>query len=394
MQNRVVVTGIGAICCIGKTPDEILSNLQKGKTGIGTAKYIESKHRDTHLFGEVDISNSELIELLQLKADECTRTGLLALFAAKQAIENIPEEDISEYGIISSTTVGGMDRTELELDPAQPPENVEFLQTHRCGDSTNFVAKQLGLQGFSTTISTACSSSANCIMMGARLIEQGVIDKVIVGGADPLSVFAINGFSSLHIYDSQWCKPFDANRQGLNLGEGAAYLVLEREDIANERKARILATVTGYANSNDAYHQTASSPEGDGATLSMSNALAKAGLLPKDIDYVNAHGTGTENNDASELKALERIFGDKIPMYSSTKAFTGHTLAACGALEAFFSILCMNNNAIPPSLNITKALNEEVPPVTSYTEDVKIDHVLSNSFGFGGNNSTIIISRP
>jgi 3-oxoacyl-[acyl-carrier-protein] synthase-1 len=229
-------------------------------------------------------------------------------------------------------------------------------------------------------------------MYGARLIKHGLLDRVIVGGADSLSRFTINGFMTLMILDTEHCKPFDADRKGLNLGEGAGFIVIESERASKNKK--ILAELSGYGNANDAYHQTASSPDGAGAYLAMEKAFHISGLKPSDIDYINAHGTGTAINDLSEGTALERMFEKKVPAISSTKPFTGHTLAACGGIEAVFAVLAIQHNLIFPSLNFTHPMPElSFKPTTELKRDKTIDHVLSNSFGFGGNTSALIFSR-
>jgi 3-oxoacyl-[acyl-carrier-protein] synthase-1 len=197
---------------------------------------------------------------------------------------------------------------------------------------------------------------------------------------------------TLMILDPEHCKPFDAERKGLNLGEGAGFIVIESARTAKNKK--ILAELTGYGNANDAYHQTASSPEGEGAYLAMEKAFRISGLKPSDIDYINAHGTGTAINDLSEGTALERMFEKKIPAISSTKPFTGHTLAACGGIEAVFSVLAIQHNLIFPSLNFKNQMPElGFTPVTSLKKEQPIRNVLSNSFGFGGNTSALIFSR-
>jgi 3-oxoacyl-[acyl-carrier-protein] synthase-1 len=231
-------------------------------------------------------------------------------------------------------------------------------------------------------------------MLGARLMEQNKLDRVLVGGTDALTLFTINGFHSLFIFDQDWCKPFDENRNGLNLGEGAAYLVLENEKSISVTGNSPYCLLSGWDNAADAYHQTASSPDGKGATLSMQNAIHKAGLEPKDISYINAHGTGTKNNDLSESVAIKNVFGESTPVFSSTKAFTGHTLAAAGAIEAVFSVLAIKNGVIFPNLNFTQAISDTaLQPQKTFEKNINIKTVLSNSFGFGGNNTTLVFSK-
>ena len=267
----------------------------------------------------------------------------------------------------------------------------DFIFTHDCGSSTEHIADLLETCDYVSTVSTACSSSANSIMYAARLIRHGMLDRAVAGGTDALSRFTLNGFNTLMILDKKACRPFDKTRSGLNLGEGAAYLVLESEEAAGNKP--ILCELSGYANANDAYHQTASSPEGEGPYLSMSGALKESGLNAEDISYVNAHGTGTDNNDLTEGIAIERIFGKKVPPVSSTKPFTGHTLGAAGAVEAAFSIMAIKHGMIFPNLNYSDKMDElNFEPVKQMLKGREIKHVLSNSFGFGGNDSSLIFS--
>ena len=231
-------------------------------------------------------------------------------------------------------------------------------------------------------------------MMGARLIQSGQLDRVVVGGTDCLTQFTIYGFRSLMIFDDEWCKPFDNSRKGLNLGEGAGFLVLESKKSLEITGKEVLAKLSGWSNASDAYHQTASSPDGDGAILSMKQALKQARLEPHEINYVNAHGTATPNNDLSESKAFINVFNGKVPPFSSTKSYTGHTLAASGGIESVFAILSIQNGLLFPNLNHTSPIEETgLIPIKNIQKNIEVTHVLSNSFGFGGNNSTLIFSK-
>jgi 3-oxoacyl-[acyl-carrier-protein] synthase-1 len=263
-----------------------------------------------------------------------------------------------------------------------------------CGDSTEKIADDLGLTGFVSTLSTACSSSANAIMRGAEMIQKKVVPRIIAGGTDALSRFTFNGFRSLMILSKAPSRPFDAHRDGLNLGEGAAYLILEGEASVRGREEKILGEVAGFGNANDAFHQTASSPEGEGAWRAMSSALHNAGLSLAEIDLVNAHGTGTPNNDLSELRGLVHLFGEDLPPFSSTKPYTGHTLGAAGAIEAVFSVFSLIHQVVFPNLNFKDKM-EEVPvlPETNLLTDKELNTILSNSFGFGGNDTSLIFRR-
>ena len=397
MIKGVAVTGMGIISSIGNTVEENFQSLISLKPGISRIKKINTVHRDTIKVGEIDLTNDELIEFLDLSKDNnYSRTALLAEVAVVEALENANISDINNYktGLISSTSVGGMGMTEKHYySQFKEIKNRKYIESHTAGDSTNKIANRIGISDFVTTISTACSSSANAIMLGARMIRSGKLDRVVVGGADCLSKFTINGFKTLMILSETDCKPFDENRTGLNLGEAAAYLVLESDRIVKEENKQVLAYVSGYANANDAFHQTASSENGEGAFLAMTQALKVANLVPENIDYINAHGTATPNNDLSESRAIIRVFGDSLPYLSSTKAYTGHTLAAAAVVEAVYSILALRNDVILPNLNFQTAMAEtSIVPVTKILNK-KLQHILSNSFGFGGNCSTIIFSK-
>ena len=267
----------------------------------------------------------------------------------------------------------------------------EFVNSYRSGSHTLSIAKLYGIKGYTDTINTACSSSANAIMLGARLIKSGRAKRAIVGGVDSLAKYTVNGFNALQIFSDEMTSPFDEARKGLNLGEGAAYLVLEREEDAHGKS--IFGAVSGYGNANDAYHPSSMSPDAVGVRGAINGALRTAGLQPEAISHINAHGTGTQNNDYTELLGFTKIF-DKIPPYISTKSYTGHTLAASGAIEAVFSLLSIFNNEIYPSLNFKTPIEGfHSSPQTVYMQNVAVNHVLSNSFGFGGNCSSLIFSK-
>ena len=228
-------------------------------------------------------------------------------------------------------------------------------------------------------------------MLGAKLLETGEADIVVAGGSEALSRFHLNGFNSLMILDKKRCRPFDATRAGLNLGEGAAFVVLESESAARHQGKTPHAYLTGYGNACDAYHQTASSENGEGAFLAMKEALNMAHIEPEDIQYVNAHGTGTPNNDQSESESLKRLFGRKMPWISSTKSFTGHTTSASGSIEAVICLLAMQHHFIPANLGWEKQMENGIIPCSGI-ENVRLENVLCNSFGFGGNDSSLVFS--
>jgi 3-oxoacyl-[acyl-carrier-protein] synthase-1 len=396
MHPDVVITGVGIISAIGNGTEETLSSLLNRRSGIGSFKWLDSIHSEIPV-AEVKYSNGELTEIAGIESHHgiYTRNTLLALIAARQAAESAgwKPEKAGQTGLIMATTVGGMDFNE---------NHYRQMVEGKCGEATTSVldssdtteklASRFGIRHNLTTISTACSSSANAIMLGARLIRNRKLTHVIAGGSDALTKFTLNGFSGLELLSLNGCRPFDAGRDGLTIGEGAAILILESGDTAD--RSKILGRITGYANVNEAYHQTSSSPDGAGAFMAMSQALDNASLLPENIGYINAHGTGTEINDLAEGVAIERLFKGSVPPVSSTKAYTGHTLGAAGAIEAVISIFALRTQSVWPGLNIKFGMPEISFRPPSEVVSSRLEHVMSNSFGFGGNNTTLIFSKP
>ncbi len=396
MQDKICITGLGVISSTGNNVSDNYISLKEGKTGITLIELLDTKFRKKLYAGEIKLTNNDLLKKLAYpeKVNGLTRTTLLGIIAAQEAVSdaniNLNDENF-KTAFISATTNGGMDITEKYLYRSE--NNTDFIHTHPTGDSANKICEYFDFSGYRTTINTACSSGANAIIHAIRLIRHKVVDRAVVGGTDALTKFTLNGFNSLMILDSEQCKPFDENRKGLNLGEGAGFIVLESEDSIKKSGNKAYCKIAGYANANDAFHQTASSPDGDGAYKAMSEALETSGFSPSDINYINAHGTGTTNNDLTEGKAIEKLFGINPPEFSSTKAFTGHTLGASAAIEAVFSAVAIQKGVIFPNLNISNHISEiNIKAHTKFSKK-NINTVLSNSFGFGGNNSTLIFSK-
>jgi 3-oxoacyl-[acyl-carrier-protein] synthase-1 len=395
----VFIAGAGLISAIGLGKAGCLEALTHGRAGIGDMRRLDSIYKGQLPVAEVPYDNRELAAMTGLSPD-ISRTALLSAIAAREALEDAGlASDFRQWrtGFISANSVGGMDKTEtfypaFLADPRRG--RLRDIVHHECGSVTDIVADYLGIRHFTSTISTACSSSANAILFGARMIRHNLLDVVIAGGTDALAKFTLNGFHTLMILDSVACKPFDENRRGLNLGEGAGYLVLVSERVAAQGHAPY-ARLSGYANTCDAFHQTASSPEGTGSLLAMRGALTKGGLQPTDISYINLHGTGTQNNDIAEGKAIQSLFAPHYPPMSSTKSFTGHTLGACGGIEAVFSVLSLSEGIIYPNLRLETPM-KDLPfvPETTLRQNEDIRHVLSNSFGFGGNCTSLVFSKP
>ena len=383
---RIAVTAIGCLCA----------------DHVATPQILPTIHKEWPV-GEVCLTNEQLAKRVRVLPDgNLSRNSLLALVAASEALDDakLTNAQTADLLFINGTTVGGMDLTERHFadwmngQPVQP----EILSQHEAHATTLTVRQFLGFAPEPLTISTACSSALNAIIVGAEHIRKGTHTRVLVGGTEALTLFHLNGFGSLGILSEQVCRPFSPDRDGINLGEGAAYLLLEEESAALARGAHIYGYVAGYGNRCDAYHQTASSPEGEGAFLAMQDALTMAGLQPDDIDYLNAHGTATPNNDASESRAVERLFGRPLlynsspnlgevaaeqteesdlgpltfdrtkawPEPVSTKHITGHTTSASGAIEAVFCLRLMAERGYR--------------------------YVMTNAFAFGGNDSSLIFS--
>jgi 3-oxoacyl-[acyl-carrier-protein] synthase-1 len=396
-MTRIFITGTGIISALGNNKKEAMDALREQRSGIAPLFYLKTSHRGLPA-GEVKQTNHELMQMLGLPQMEITtRTSLLGMIAVREALEQagLTSPGRLRIALVSGTTVGGMDMSEqYYTDFLENDTRNAYISTHDCGACTEMIADRTGVFSMVHTISTACSSAANAIMLGAMLIRNGRADVVVAGGCECITKFHLNGFNSFMILDREPCKPFDANRAGLNLGEGAAYVVLETGNSMRQRGAEPSACLSGWGNACDAYHQTASSPQGEGAFLSMTKALHSAALSPGDISYINAHGTGTENNDLSEGIALQRVFR-QMPPVSSTKAFTGHTTSAAGGVEAVISILALQHNFIPVNLNFSSPMKElSFRPAIAATPPHPLRHILSNSFGFGGNNTSLIFSKP
>ena len=396
MKDVIVITGAGVVSAIGCGKADTLAALREGRSGVGPVRYLETSLKD-YPVGEIALGNAEMAALSGAPAT-WPRTTLMSILAIREALKEagletpdqvggdvMPGSDRASRVLVSGTTVGAMDLTE-KIYP-------DYSSDHSCGACTDLAALFVGGFDDATTLSTACSSAANAIIYGANLLRTGQCQCVVAGGSECLSNYHLNGFHSLMILDQQPCRPFDASRAGLNLGEGAAYLVLETLESALQRGAKPLAILSGFGNACDAFHQTASSENGEGAYLAITQALKRAGLQPADIDYVNAHGTGTPNNDASESTALRRVFGDNLPPVSSTKPYTGHTTSASGSIEAVFCLLALQHGFLPAELNWSMPDPACIVPITSCPAPTgHLKHILTNAFGFGGNDSSLILS--
>ncbi|MCG8580376.1 MAG: beta-ketoacyl-[acyl-carrier-protein] synthase family protein [Bacteroidales bacterium] len=395
---NIFVTGLGCISPLGFNLDENLTQLRAGKDGLVRSEYLESSYKNKKFFGEVKKDTASLLKQISVTDKKgLTRTDALAFIAFKEATEQaqLQKEEIEsvETAFISASTVGGMCLTdELYRDANLKTYTSDYAESYNCSAHTLRIIKEYNIKGITNTINTACSSSANAIMLGMKLIKTGRVKRAIVGGVDCLAKYTVNGFNALQILSDSKCSPFDTGRDGLNLGEGAAYLVLESEELCIDKPK--YARVLGAGNTNDAFHTSSMSDTADGVIACIQEALSDGGVRADKIDYINAHGTGTQNNDQVELTGFKAVF-NTIPLFSSTKSYTGHTLGAAGALEAIYSILGIMHNEVYPSLRVKEAIpGFDTQPVANLISDKEINTVLSNSYGFGGNCTSLLFARP
>ena len=389
-MKDIVITGAGIVSAIGNDTSSVLVSLKNETSGIGEMRYLSSVHKELPV-GEVKLSDNQLKDILGLPHEQIiSRTTLLGTVALKQAVRDAAiTTDGKRIVIINGTTVGGMDVTENLFPLTSNPSPLITQLSHDCGSCTKDIAALCGISAEVCTVSTACSSALNAVILGAEMLKNDEADIVIAGGTEGLSKFHLNGFNTLMILDHQRCRPFDETRNGINLGEGAAYVVLQRKEDCN---GAFKAYISGYSNACDAFHQTATSEEGTGPVFAMSQALKMSSLNTSDIDYVNAHGTGTPNNDLTESVAIKKVFGNDLPDISSTKAYTGHTTSASGAIELVICLLAMEHSFIPSNLGCTTPLQGGIVPSKGQT-GCQVDNVMCNAFGFGGNDSSLIISK-
>lgn len=391
----VFITGMGIISSLGKNLKENRDNLFSGKSFIQKPKYLQTNNNHIAV-GEVAYSDESLLQMGEIKNRNLSRSSLLSVIAAKEALKDADLETGSYGGrisLVSGSTVGGMRETEIIYKGYFQNEfEGQYLENHEGASITEDLAEILKISS-NITINTACSSSLNTIMHGARMIKNGLCDIALVGGADALSKYTLNGFNSLLLLDKDICKPFDKDRKGINLGEAAGYLVLESERSVKARNRKPIAKISGYGNANDAYHPSSSSENVDGLQKSMKKALDEAGIRASEIGYINAHGTGTRNNDVTEIASMKKIFGD-IPPFSSTKSLTGHCLAAAGVVESVFSIISLQENRPVANYNFKNPIEDTFSsPYNDESFDKEIYHIMNNSIAMGGFCSSLIFSK-
>ena len=408
-KQRVVVTGLGTINPLGNNVSDTWQNLINGVSGIDYITLFDASDLPVTFAGEV--KNFDANEYMgKQNARKLDRSGHLSIFAAEEAIKdagfNISEQLGDDFGIIFGTGIGGIGATEnaVRIYDERGSSRISPLAITQLmpNSSTGQVAIKYGIRGPSLTITTACAASANAIGEAKRMIEQNIVSKVLVGGTESgTTSMTIGAFSQIKALSKQndepkkACKPFDKNRDGFVMAEGSTVLILESEESAKRRNAKIHGYVSGYGSSTDAHHITAPSEGGEGAVRAMKNAIADADIESKSIDYINAHGTSTPANDLNETLAIKSLFGNDAynVKISSTKSMTGHLLGGGGAFEAMATILSIKNGKIPPTINLENPDEDcdlNYTP-TKYVEK-ELNTAMSNSFGFGGHNAVLIFN--
>ena len=389
-----VITGLGIVAAPGCGVGAVWSAIRSGTSGLKPLALFSSPR-----YGPVPTGEAPH-DLLALGApSRGSRSDQLGWLAAREAIQSAGIDlpaCAERAGVVLGCSVGGSFDSERFLATLIKRGKMRARPTrfHECVSVVDLIADEFGLLGPGMAVATACSSGALAIATAAEFIQAGEADVMLAGGADSLSRMTWAGFHSLLLVDAAGCRPFDASRAGTSLGEGAGVLVLEDEEAARRRGATILARLSGWGASCDAHHATAPHPEGSGAAAAMNVALRRAGLEASAIDYVNAHGTGTRDNDLAESKALKTVFGGRVPPISSTKGFFGHALAASGAIEAVVCVEALRHQELPPNPGF-RTLDPAIglTPVATL-QRAPLTHVMSNSLGFGGNNAVLIFSRP
>lgn len=404
--NRVVVTGYGLTSPIGNTPEEFWNNLHDGKIGIGPITKFDNSEIKVHNAGEIHDFPFDKYFVRKDK-NRMDQYSLYAIYATLEALENAKLDmdtvDRDRTGVIVSSGIGGLQEMQEQIirmhekgiKRIQPMFIPKALSNMAAGN----IALRIGARGVCKSITTACASSNDAIGEAFREIKFGYHDVILAGGAEStINEIGIGGFNALTALSTtedpaRSAIPFDKDRNGFVMGEGAAVLVLESLEHAQKRGATILAEVVGYGSNCDAYHQTTPTPDGSGAAKAIELAIKEAGISPEDVDYVNAHGTSTQANEKGESKAIVTVLGKDVPV-SSTKSFTGHLLGAAGAVEAVATIEAIRHNYIPMTAG-TRELSEDIEANVVYGQgqEAELTYAISNTFGFGGHNSVLAFKR-
>jgi 3-oxoacyl-[acyl-carrier-protein] synthase II len=411
-RRRVVVTGLGLVCGVGKTVREVWDGLLAGRSGMAEIKAFDLTGHPVRFAAEVK-DFDPLIFIDKKEARKMGRFIHFAIAAAQEAMDHaglkVDESNHDRVGVHIGSGIGGFDVIEREHSAmlAGGPRKISpfFIPGSIVNLAAGHVSIRFGARGPNEATATACTSSAHSIGDAFRIIERGDADAMIAGGTEAaITPMGVGGFAAMKALSTRnddpthACRPFDKDRDGFVVGEGAGILIMEELEFAKARGAKILAEVIGYGMSADAFHMTGMAPEGEGCSRAMNAAIKVAGISPDKIDYVNAHATSTPLGDALESKAIENVFGERAVnqtlLVSSTKSMTGHLLGGAGGLEAGITIMAMLNQMAPPTVNI-----EELDPqcrlnyVPNKPQAAKIDYALSNSFGFGGTNGSLVFKR-
>jgi 3-oxoacyl-[acyl-carrier-protein] synthase II len=389
--KSVAVTGLGVVSPFGAGVKTFWEGISSGSCAIRPITLIDTEGFRCRIAAEVPAGIAG--------SGRRSRADRIALAAAREALDDagIGRAERADAALIVGAVGGGMLETEAwywqrvraGAAPMPPTLMACFPSSH-----ADVVGSALGLGGPRETIVTACSSGAGSLALAADLVADGVVPLAVAGGVDALTRICFMGFNALKLLDPAPCRPFDRERRGMSLGEGAAFVVLEDLRRAKARRARVYAELAGYGMTGDAYHVTAPHPEGEGMARAMRDALAQAGVRPSAVGYVNAHGTATLQNDRIEARAMRAVFGEGRVLVSSTKSMIGHTMAAAGSLEAVATVLSLLNELIPPTARL-----ENVDPEIGFdcvphkAREVAVEHAISNSFGFGGQNVTLLFRR-
>ncbi len=411
-QRRVVVTGLGLLCGVGKTAPEVWAGLLAGKSGMAEIKAFDLTGHPVRFAAEVkDFDPLQFID--KKEARKMGRFIHFAIAAADEAMKHsglqVTPEIADRFGVHIGSGIGGFDVIEREHSAmlAGGPRKISpfFIPGSIVNLAAGHVSIRYNAKGPNEATATACTSSAHSIGDAFRIIQRGDADAMIAGGTEAaITPMGVGGFAAMKALSTRnddpehACRPFDKDRDGFVVGEGAGILILEELEMAKARGAKILAEVIGYGMSADAFHMTGMAPEGEGCFRAMSAALKVAGISPDKIDYVNAHATSTPLGDALESQAIENVFGERAKnhtlLVSSTKSMTGHLLGGAGGLEAGITILAMLNQMAPPTTNIVELDPQcRLNYVPNKPQAAKIDYALSNSFGFGGTNGSLVFKR-
>jgi len=409
MSRRVVITGTGVVSSLGLGIDQFWSAIKEGKNGISEVTRIDVSNMSTKVAAEIkEFDASQYID--KKEARRMDRYNQFAMAAAKMAVEqsklNIESLDLDRCGVIVGSGIGGIETFEeqhqVALSKGVGRVSPFFIPMMISNMAAGRIAIEYGFRGFNECVVTACATGNNAIGDAFKVIERGDADVMITGGAEAcITTMSFAGFCSMGAMSKNpdpntACRPFDKDRDGFVMGEGAAILVIEELEHALKRGANIIAEIVGYGCTCDAYHITAPQPDGDGGVKSMLMAIKDADITPDKIDYINAHGTSTPLNDPTEVNIVKRVFGDhaKNLAMSSTKSMTGHLLGAAGAIEAVITAMALRDGFLPPTINVVNQDPEcdiDCVPNTGRKADIK--YALSNSLGFGGHNATLCFKK-